>query len=72
MCIVAAGLVAKNAVAKGLKVKPHVKTSLAPGSRVVTDYLAAAGLQDDLDAARVQPRRLRLHHLHRQLRPAAR
>ncbi|MBK20277.1 MAG: aconitate hydratase AcnA [Rhodospirillaceae bacterium] len=47
--LVAAGLVARNAVAKGLKVKPWVKTSLAPGSQVVSDYLAAAGLQDDLD-----------------------
>ena len=45
-----AGLVARNAVKKGLKVKPWVKTSLAPGSQVVTDYLARAGLQDDLDA----------------------
>lgn len=45
-----AGLVARNARAKGLSVKPWVKTSLAPGSQVVTDYLAAAGLQDDLDA----------------------
>jgi aconitate hydratase len=48
--LVAAGLVARNARAKGLTVKPWVKTSLAPGSQVVTDYLEAAGLQDDLDA----------------------
>jgi aconitate hydratase len=48
--LMAAGLVARNAVAKGLKVKPWVKTSLAPGSQVVSDYLAAAGLQKDLDA----------------------
>jgi aconitate hydratase len=48
--MLAAGLVARNAAAKGLKVKPWVKTSLAPGSQVVTDYLTAAGLQDDLDA----------------------
>jgi aconitate hydratase len=48
--MVAAGLLARNAVAKGMKVKPWVKTSLAPGSQVVTDYLEAAGLQDDLDA----------------------
>lgn len=41
---------ARNALAKGLKVKPWVKTSLAPGSQVVTDYLEKAGLQDDLDA----------------------
>jgi aconitate hydratase len=45
-----AGLLARNAVACGLTVKPWVKTSLAPGSRVVGDYLAAAGLQRDLDA----------------------
>ncbi len=45
-----AGLLARNAVEKGLKVKPWVKTSLAPGSQVVTDYMEKAGLQDDLDA----------------------
>ena len=44
-----AGLVARNAGAKGLKVKPWVKTSLAPGSKVVTEYLKHAGLQDDLN-----------------------
>jgi aconitate hydratase len=48
--LVAAGLLARNAVAKGLKSKPWVKTSLAPGSQVVTDYLAKAELQDDLNA----------------------
>ncbi|KFI84661.1 aconitate hydratase [Bifidobacterium pullorum] len=48
--MIAAGLIARNAVAKGLSPKPWVKTSLAPGSQVVTDYLKAAGLQDDLDA----------------------
>ncbi|MEX0645813.1 MAG: aconitate hydratase AcnA, partial [Parvularculaceae bacterium] len=48
--MIAAGLVARNAVKRGLKVKPWVKTSLAPGSQVVTDYLAKAGLQQDLDA----------------------
>ena len=48
--MLAAGLLARNARAKGLKVKPWVKTSLAPGSQVVTDYLARAGLDDDLDA----------------------
>ena len=48
--MIAAGLIARNAVAKGLIPKPWVKTSLAPGSQVVTDYLKAAGLQDDLDA----------------------
>src|SRR5690606_10970785 len=44
-----AGLLARNAVKKGLKVKPWVKTSLGPGSQVVTDYLAQSGLQKDLD-----------------------
>ncbi len=48
--LIAAGLLARNARAKGLKTKPWVKTSLAPGSQVVTDYLNAAGLSDDLDA----------------------
>ncbi len=48
--LIAAGLVARKARELGLKVKPWVKTSLAPGSQVVTDYLNAAGLQDDLDA----------------------
>ncbi len=42
--LLAAGILAKKAVEKGLKVKPHIKTSLAPGSRVVTDYLTKAGL----------------------------
>ena len=46
--LLAAGLLAKKAVAKGLRVRPHVKTSLAPGSRVVTDYLAKAGLLEPL------------------------
>ncbi|MGB0084017.1 MAG: aconitate hydratase AcnA, partial [Rhodomicrobiaceae bacterium] len=48
--LVAAGLLARNAKAKGLTVKPWVKTSLAPGSQVVTDYLTKSGLQTDLDA----------------------
>jgi aconitate hydratase len=48
--MIASGLVARNAVAKGMTVKPWVKTSLAPGSQVVTDYLDKAGLSDDLDA----------------------
>ena len=46
--MVGAGLVAKKALEKGLKVKPYVKTSLAPGSRVVTEYLNAANLSDSL------------------------
>ncbi len=48
--MVAAGLLARNAVAKGLTRKPWVKTSLAPGSKVVADYLAKAGLQESLNA----------------------
>jgi aconitate hydratase len=48
--LIAAGLVARKARAKGLSVKPWVKTSLAPGSQVVTDYLTGSGLQADLDA----------------------
>ena len=48
--LIAAGLLARNAVAKGLKTKPWVKTSLAPGSQVVAAYLESAGLQKDLDA----------------------
>ena len=48
--MLAAGLLARNAVAKGLKAKPWVKTSLAPGSKVVTEYYKKAGLTDDLDA----------------------
>jgi aconitate hydratase len=48
--MIAAGLVAKKAVERGLTSRPWVKTSLAPGSKVVTDYLAKAGLQAYLDA----------------------
>ena len=48
--MIAAGLLAKKAREKGLKAKPWVKTSLAPGSRVVTDYLEKSGLIDALDA----------------------
>jgi aconitate hydratase len=47
--MVAAGLMARNAVEAGLSVPPYVKTSLAPGSRVVTDYLKQAGLMDYLE-----------------------
>src|SRR6185503_15716533 len=46
--MLAAGLLAKKAAARGMKVKPHVKTSLAPGSRVVSDYLDKAGLTESL------------------------
>ncbi|MFM1983613.1 MAG: hypothetical protein RL723_48 [Actinomycetota bacterium] len=48
--MLAAGLVARKAVAKGLQAKPWVKTSLAPGSKVVTEYYNKAGLTKDLDA----------------------
>jgi aconitate hydratase len=48
--LIGAGLLARNAVAKGLTRKPWVKTSLAPGSQVVESYLARSGLQKDLDA----------------------
>jgi aconitate hydratase len=48
--LIGAGLLAKKAVEKGLKRKPWVKTSLAPGSKVVTDYLLKAGLTQYLDA----------------------
>src|SRR3954469_8176197 len=47
--MIAAGLVAKKAVQRGLKTRPHVKTSLSPGSRVVTDYFEASGLSEYLD-----------------------
>ncbi|WP_292000547.1 aconitate hydratase AcnA [Caldivirga sp.] len=48
--LIGAGLIAKKAVEKGLRTKPWVKTSLAPGSRVVTDYLTTAGLMPYLEA----------------------
>jgi len=48
--LIAAGLLAKKAVEKGIQTKPWVKTSLAPGSQVVADYLEAAGLQEPLNA----------------------
>lgn len=49
MVMLAAGLLARKAIERGLRVKPWVKTSLAPGSRVVTEYLKATGLQSSLD-----------------------
>jgi aconitate hydratase len=48
-----------------------VKTSLAPGSQVVAEYLEKSGSAEGSRQDRLQPRRLRLHHLHRQFRPAA-
>jgi aconitate hydratase len=53
--MIGAGLLARNAVARGLKTRPWVKTSLSPGSRVVADYLAKSGLQASLDALGFQP-----------------
>ncbi|HJV35429.1 aconitate hydratase AcnA, partial [Geomonas sp.] len=50
--MIAAGLLARNAVQRGLQVRPWVKTSLAPGSKVVTDYLVASGLMPYLEALR--------------------
>ncbi len=50
--MIGAGLIARNARARGLSVKPWVKTSFAPGSQVVTEYMNAAGLMDDLEAMR--------------------
>jgi aconitate hydratase len=47
--MIAAGMIAREAVRRGMKTRPWVKTSMAPGSRVVTDYLDAAGLSRDLD-----------------------
>jgi aconitate hydratase len=48
--MVGAGLLARKAVARGLRVKPYVKTSMAPGSKVVTDYLGKSGMLTDLEA----------------------
>ena len=53
--MIGAGLLARNAVRRGLKPRPWVKTSLSPGSRVVADYLAKSGLQASLDALGYQP-----------------
>ena len=69
--MIGAGLLAKNAVERGLTVPPWVKTSLAPGSLVVTDYYERVGPARAAREARLPGRRLRLHHLHRQLRAVA-
>ncbi len=69
--LVGAGLLAKKAVERGLTPKPWVKTSLAPGSRVVTEYLKEAGLLPYLEARGLPRGGLRVHHVHRQLGPAA-
>ena len=63
--MIAAGLLAKKAVDKGLTVKPWVKTSLAPGSQVVAEYYEKSGLQKSLDALGFNLVGFRLHHLHR-------
>ena len=68
--MVGAGLLAKKAVERGLKRKPWVKSSLAPGSKVVTEYYDKAGLTPYLEGARLPHGRLRLHDLHRELGPA--
>ena len=70
--MIGAGLLAKKAVERGLERKPWVKSSLAPGSKVVTEYYRASGLDAYLDELGFNTRRLRLHDLHRELRPAAR
>ena len=69
--MIAAGILAKKAVERGLEVKPWVKTSLAPGSRVVTDYLKDSGLMPYLERLKSRPGGLRLHDLHRQQRPSS-
>ena len=69
--MLAAGLLAKKAVEKGLTVQPHVKTSLAPGSKVVMDYYQDAGLIPYHGEAGLPPGRLRLYDLHRQQRTAS-
>ena len=61
-----AGVLAKKAIARGLTVPRHVKTSLAPGSRVVKSYLDASGLLPYLEGLGFSRRRLRLHDVHRQ------
>ena len=68
--MIGAGLLARNAVARGLKVKSTVKTSLAPGSRAVTEYYKARGPARAARAAWLRRRRLRLHDVHRQQRAA--
>ncbi len=70
--MVAAGLLAKKAVERGLDVKPWVKTSMAPGSKVVTTLPGRSGADPLPGSAQLPHGRLWLHHLHRQQRPAAR
>ena len=70
--MMAAGLLARNAVERGLTRKPWVKTTLAPGSKVVSDYYDRSGLTPYLDKLGFDIVGLRLHDVHRQLRAAAR
>ena len=69
--MIGAGLLAKKAVERGLTRQPWVKTSLAPGSKVVTEHLRQAGLEPCLDQLGFNPRRLRMHDVHRQQRAVA-
>jgi len=66
--MVGAGLLAKKALEKGLSVKPYVKTSLAPGSRVVSEYLQARRPDRTIVQAWFQYCGLRLYNLHREQR----
>ena len=68
--MIGAALVAKKAVEQGLTRKPWVKTTLAPGSKVVSDYYDRSGPDAVPGQDGLQPGRLRLHDLHRQLRAA--
>ena len=70
--MLAAGLIAKKALELGLSVKPWVKTSLAPGSKVVSEYLEHTNLQESTQSNRVQLSGVRLHHVHRQFWTTAR
>ena len=70
--MIGAGILARNAVQRGLTVKPWVKTSLAPGIEGRHRVSRARGADRVPRRARLQPRRLRLHDVHRQQRPAAR
>jgi len=67
-----AGLLAKKAVERGLNTKPWVKTSFAPGSKVVTDYIEKAGLWPYLNSLRFNLVGYGCNHLHWQQRPPAR
>ncbi len=62
--LIGAGLLARNAIAKGIGSKPWVKTSLAPGSQVVAEYLSASGLQKSLDKLGFNLVGFGLHHMH--------